>query len=169
MKKNIWILNHYATNTFFELGGRHFWFGKYLLKMGYNPVIICASTIHNKDTNIQVEGQFLLKKVLTEYGDLNYLFMKTPSYSGNGLSRIINMILFSSNLIINCRKIAEITHVPDVIIASSVHPFTLFSGIKIAKKFKIKCISEIRDLWPETIFEYKRMNKESLFARIRYS
>jgi len=30
MKKKVWILNHYATNTMLDHGGRHYWFAKYL-------------------------------------------------------------------------------------------------------------------------------------------
>ena len=49
MKKNIWIFNHYATNMYFDNGGRHYWFAKYLKQADYNPVIFCANTLHGFD------------------------------------------------------------------------------------------------------------------------
>lgn len=47
MKKRIWIWNHYATDMFFNKGGRHYWFAENLIKKGYETTIFCASTRHN--------------------------------------------------------------------------------------------------------------------------
>ena len=54
---------------------------------------------------------------------------------------------------------------PDIILASSVHPFTLVAGIKIAKKFGVPCICEVRDLWPESIVAYGALKKRSMIAK----
>ena len=35
MKRNVWILNHYATNTFFDQAGRHYWLAENLIKQDY--------------------------------------------------------------------------------------------------------------------------------------
>ncbi len=45
--RNIWIFNHYANDTFFDKGGRHFWLAKYLKESGYEPVIFCSNKLHN--------------------------------------------------------------------------------------------------------------------------
>ena len=42
---------------------------------------------------------------------------------------------------------------PDVIMATSVHPFTCVAGILIAKKYHCPCVVEIADLWPLTLVE----------------
>ncbi len=34
--KNIWIMNHYATEMFRNKAGRHYWFADKLLEKGYN-------------------------------------------------------------------------------------------------------------------------------------
>lgn len=47
MKKNIWILNHYASNG----TGRHYKFAENLIKRGYNVKLFAASTIHNSNRN----------------------------------------------------------------------------------------------------------------------
>ncbi|MEW8965925.1 glycosyltransferase, partial [Staphylococcus arlettae] len=57
---------------------------------------------------------------------------------------------------------------PDIILASSVHPLTLVAGIYIAKKFKVPCISEVRDLWPESIVAYGILKEKNLLSRIMY-
>ena len=62
MKKKIWILNHYATNMYFDKGGRHYWFAKELIKNGYEPIIICSSFMHKSSYNcVEDEKNFIIK------------------------------------------------------------------------------------------------------------
>ena len=160
--KTIWIMNHYATDTFFDRGGRHYYFAKYLIRKGYDVTIFCASTVHNTNNNIEIKHEKYKKQ---EINGINYVFVKTPSYEGNGLQRIKNMFFFYLNLFPVVKHIKE---KPDVILASSVHPLTLVAGIQIARKMKIKCICEIRDLWPESIVEYNGMSKKNPIIQILY-
>ena len=48
VKTNIWILNHYASGMYFDRGGRHYNFAKYLRRAGYAPVIFGANSKHGK-------------------------------------------------------------------------------------------------------------------------
>ena len=48
MNTNIWILNHYASDMYFDQGGRHYNFAKYLRHAGYAPVIFGANSKHGK-------------------------------------------------------------------------------------------------------------------------
>jgi glycosyltransferase involved in cell wall biosynthesis len=165
MKKNIWIWNHYATNTFKDQAGRHYWFAENLVKKGYTPTIFCASTVHNTNEKIDT-GTKLYSHEMTN--EVPYVFVDTPKYMGNGLKRIKNMISFYKNLFSVSKLYAEKHGKPDVILASSVHPLTLVAGIKIAKKFGIPCICEVRDLWPESIVAYGALKKNSLIAKVLY-
>lgn len=165
MKKNVWILNHYATNTFKDQAGRHYWFAENLIKEGYSPTIFCASTVHNSKENIDTGIQ---KYVSDKINDIPFVFVKSPDYRGNGKQRIINMLAFYKNLFPAAKEYAIKYGKPDVIIASSVHPLTLVAGIKIAKKFGVPCICEVRDLWPETIVAYGSLKKSSLLAKLLY-
>lgn len=166
MKKKIWILNHYATNMYFNEGGRHYWFAENLIKQGYVPTIFCANVRHNTDDVIDVENGKLYS---TDNKDnIPFVFVKTTEYKGNGKSRILNMVSFYKNLFSIAKKYAEEDGAPDVILASSVHPLTLVAGIKIAKKFGIPCICEVRDLWPESIVAYGSLKRNSLIAKFLY-
>lgn len=165
MKKNIWIFNHYATDTFKDLGGRHFWFAENLIRQGHQATIFCASTLHNTDENIDTASK---KYKTNEVNGIPYVFIKTPSYVGNGKQRIKNMIVFYRNLFPVAKEVAKIHGKPDVILASSVHPLTLIAGIKLAKKFGVRCVCEVRDLWPETLVVHKAIKKNSLFAKLLY-
>jgi glycosyltransferase involved in cell wall biosynthesis len=165
MKKNIWIWNHYATNMIKDKAGRHYWLAENLIVNGYNPTIFCASTLHNTDDNIDTAGKIFIQK---ESDNIPFVIVKTPQYSGNGKKRIINMISFYKNLFPTAKEYANKYGKPDVIIASSVHPLTLVAGIKIAKKFGVPCICEVRDLWPESIVAYGSLKRNSVIAKILY-
>jgi len=165
MKKNIWILNHYATNMFNDQSGRHYWFAENLIKLGYNPTIFCATTIHNTNVNINTGAD---KYITNSINNIPFVFIKSPSYFNNGRQRIINMLSFYKNIIPVTKKYAKKYGKPDVILASSVHPLTMVAGIKIAKKFGVPCICEVRDLWPESIVAYGALKRKSFIANILY-
>lgn len=75
----------------------------------------------------------------------------------------MNMFSFYFNLFKVTKKQEK---KPDIIIASSVHPLTMVAGIKIAKKLKIPCICEIRDLWPEAIFSFGKLKENSFLGKM---
>ncbi|MGI5850467.1 MAG: glycosyltransferase family 4 protein [Christensenellales bacterium] len=166
MKQNMWIWNHYATNTYIEKGGRHYWFAKYLLEKNYKPTIFCASTIHNSDESIDTQQ----KKHITNIADnIPYVFIKAPAYNGNSIKRIFNMLSFYKSLFPVSREYAKSNGKPDVILASSVHPLTLVAGIKIAKRFKVHCVCEIRDLWPESFVAYGLISRNNIIMKFLYA
>lgn len=165
MRQNVWIWNHYATNMFFDQAGRHYWFAENLLKEGYKPTIFCASTNHFSDNDIDTKRS---KYSLDSVNNIPFVFINTPEYKGNGKNRVLNMISFYRGLFKTTEMYAELNGKPDVILASSVHPLTLVAGIKIAKKFDIPCICEVRDLWPESIVAYGSLKRNSVIAKLLY-
>ncbi|AKL93657.1 glycosyl transferase, group 1 [Clostridium aceticum] len=165
MRQNVWIWNHYATNMFFDLAGRHYWFAENLIKEGYKPTIFCASTNHFSDNHIDTKRD---KFYTDSVNDIPFVFVNTPEYKGNGKKRVVNMISFYRGLFKTAKEYAELNGKPDVILASSVHPLTLVAGIKIAKKFGVPCICEVRDLWPESIVAYGSLKRNSMMAKLLY-
>lgn len=167
MKKNIWILNHYAGDMLFDKGGRHYYFAKYLKREGYDPVVFCANTRHGKKERwIETEDLWIEKKA--EEIDTPFIYIKSKLYENNGKERIMNMIQFYHNVKKASKEYAEKNGKPDIILASSAHPLTLVAGIQLAKKYHVKCICEIRDLWPESIVAYKKLKKDQLLVKLMY-
>lgn len=161
--KKIWIMNHYAADMYRDKAGRHYWFAQKLSEKGYEPVVFCANTFHNKPEQIDTGN----KKIAVKYeGTIPYIFVKTVPYTANGFSRLRNMIHFFLNLFPAARKCRKMFGKPNVILASSVHPLTMVAGNLIAKRFKIPCICEIRDLWPEAIFAYGKISEKSIFGKL---
>jgi glycosyltransferase involved in cell wall biosynthesis len=64
------------------------------------------------------------------------------------------------------RNAIEKKEEPSIIYASSPHPLALIAGIKVAKKYNVPCIVEIRDLWPETIFAFGKAKENSLVGKL---
>ena len=159
----IWLMNHYASNMYKDRAGRHYWFAAQLMKMGHEVTVFCASTYLNGEYAIELNGN---KYGISICDSIPFVFVKTITSQGNGIGRIKNMILFYKNLFPAANAFAKETGRPDIIIASSVHPLTMVAGIKIAKRMKIPCICEIRDLWPEAIFSFGKAKEKSLIGKV---
>lgn len=169
MKKKIWILNHYAGNMFFNQGGRHYWFADFLSREGYKPTVFVSNTKHNPGTEFYFDMDTLWEEHVAEQIGTPFVFVKSRTYSGNGKDRVLNMMDFYHNVIIVAKQYSKLNGCPDIIYASSVHPLTLVAGIKIAKYFCVKCICEMRDLWPEAIIAYSsKIKKTSFLAKLLY-
>lgn len=142
---------------------RHYYFAKELIKRGYKVTVFAANEVHFNDHSVDTGNKKYVEK--NDEG-APFVFIETTKYKGNGLSRVKNMVSFFLNLFPTAKDFANNRGKPDIIVGSSVHPLTCIAGIKIAKKFKIPCIVEIRDLWPETIFAFGRVKERSLLGKI---
>jgi glycosyltransferase involved in cell wall biosynthesis len=131
--------------------------------MSYRPYYLCqefqrnqlkayvigASFHHLKHTNQAQKNPLDLSCIDGQ----DFIFIKTPSYQGNGYQRVRNMFSFAWNLWRHQKKIVAMTGKPDVIIASSVHPLHFVPARRIAKKYGAKLIFEVRDLWPLSLID----------------
>lgn len=79
------------------------------------------------------------------------------SYEGNGLSRVLNMFDFP-RLIKKWIK-EESPEIPDVVFASSPHPWVIDVALYLKRKFGTKVVFEVRDLWPESLIELAGVSK----------
>ncbi|XCP86570.1 glycosyltransferase family 4 protein [Roseburia hominis] len=158
----VWLMNHYASNMFRDKAGRHYWFAQQLRERGYNVTVFCSTTLVNGEELLSTGNR---KLVVRETDGIPFVFVKTIPAQGNGIKRIENMGLFYKNLFPATKAYAAKYGKPDVILASSVHPLTMVAGIQIAKRMKIPCICEIRDLWPEAIFSFGKTTEKSFLGR----
>lgn len=168
--KNIWIFNHYAVTPDLPGGTRHFDFAKELTRRGYNITIFTSSFIHSifKNRKFDNNGTFY---IIENYEEIRFIWIKTFYYTKNNWRRAINIFSYfwkayfiGKRLPKICKKIDR----PDIIIGSSVHPFTAFIANKLAKYYKVPFIFEIRDLWPQTLIDMKMISKNSLLATVLF-
>ena len=159
----VWLMNHYASNMYRDKAGRHYWFAKWLKKLDYDVTVFCSTTLVSGEELLSIEKD---KLVVKDADGIPFVFVKTIPAQGNGVKRVENMVLFYKNLFPATKAYAAKYGIPDVILASSVHPLTMVAGIQIAKKMKVPCICEIRDLWPEAIFSFGKATEKSLIGRV---
>lgn len=159
-------MNHYAIGHLVDKGGRHYWLSENLKKDRYEPVVFGCNEKHNS------KGSYFSDDKLwqEQYSDsgVKYVPIRSTQYDGNGLDRIKNMFVFAWNLVKTGEEYAKKNGRPDIICASSVHPLTILAGEYLAHKFNVPCISEVRDLWPETLVVYDAIKKDTLFSKLLY-
>lgn len=145
-KKGIWLISQYSYPPGKSSWRRHFDLFRHFNKNKYNIDIVSGSFLHNS------ENQHILKEDekerIIEAEGIKYHILRVMSYSKR-LDRIIAMIQFFFKVIFFSKKLLKDSK-PDIIIASSPHPFNGLAGMYLAKKYKCPFIIEIRDLWPET-------------------
>ncbi|MDE7401588.1 MAG: glycosyltransferase family 4 protein, partial [Clostridia bacterium] len=166
MGKVVWIINHYALTP--AQGGlcRHYYFAKELISRGYTVRIFSSSTIHNTDINMIGKNEKCFFKDV-EYNGVTYTYLKSNGYKGNGLARIKNMLGFAYGIKKIWKKYSW--EKPDIIYTSSPDIFTAWKAEKFAKKHRLPCVVEVRDLWPLSIVEYKGFSEKNPAIRILYN
>lgn len=167
VKKKVWILNHHANDTYFDEGGRHYYLAKYLKQAGYEPVIFCSNAQHGTG-KVYFNDLKLWQEHIAEKINVPFVFIKGRPYIGNGKNRILCMLDYYRYVQCVAAEYVQKNGYPDIIIGSSVHPFAVLAAEKLAKKYGIPCICEIRDLWPESIVAVgmaSKYNPAVLFLR----
>ncbi|MGO1470061.1 MAG: glycosyltransferase family 4 protein [Tissierella sp.] len=162
-KKNIWIFHHYATPPSMNGFTRPFDFGIKLKDYNYSTTIFAASYLHFAEQNL-IEDETLY--IEEDSSGLPFVFINTPGYAGSGKKRILNMLTYFRKLFKVSKEYEKTHEKPDLIIASSPHPLTMIAGIKIAKRYGIPCICEVRDFWPEVFFMGDKLKKDSIIGKI---
>ena len=162
MRKKVWIFNHYATQAAVDLRGRHYWIARELVKLGYEPVIFCCNFEHFSAKFVNEDNPLWFEDTLP--CGAKCVYIRSNAYHNNGKQRVLNMFRFAFNL----KKVAKIyakKYVrPDVIYGSSAHPLTVIVGEKLAKKWGVPSLCEVRDLWPESIFAYYPEKRKKWYA-----
>lgn len=156
-KLNLWIFCHYAQQPPYNTMLRYHNWGKYIQNKGYHVTIVAAGTVHNTDIDV-IEKIGGVQE--TKVDGIRYLYVKTPSYKGNGIARIRNMMSFCLGI----GQFKKVKNQPDCIIECEAY---LFPFVKMQYK-KVPVICDIVDLWPLSIIEYTSISRRNLIIRFLY-
>lgn len=161
MEKVVWILNHYALEPGGAGGTRHYSLARHMRALGWVPYIIAASTELNTGRQRLEPGEGLR---LEEFDGVSFLWLRVPTYEGNGIGRIRNMLAYTMAALRGgaTRRLPA----PDVVVGSSVHPLAAWAGARLARRYRAPFIFEVRDLWPETLIDMGRLKRTGLAARL---
>jgi glycosyltransferase involved in cell wall biosynthesis len=144
----IFLINHYAGSPHLGMEFRPYYFSQEWTKLGHSVQIIAASFSHLRSQTPQITGEITEDSI----DGLNYIWLKTPPYDGNGFRRVINIFSFIIQALRYNKQLLE-NGDPNVVIASSTYPLDIFPAYYLAKKSKAKLIFEVHDLWPLTLIE----------------
>lgn len=157
----IWIFNHDAMTPYQGTLTRHYAFSKYLLEKGHDVTIFASSVVHNTDINMIKDDRLFLEQVID---GRRFVFVKTSPYQSNGFSRVRNMLDYYFNLRKTVRQYAP----PDIIYGSSPQILSIYAGVREARRLCVPCVSEVRDLWPESIVEYNGVSRMNPLIQALY-
>lgn len=146
---SFWILNHYAGNPELGMEYRHYHLARELAGRGHRPVIVGASFHHLHGHSPEVDGALTFRP----HDGIPFVWVRTPRYEGNGLRRLINVLSYSFQLFRRHSEIRRRHGEPDVVLASSPHPFVVLNMVRLAGRYRVPVLFEVRDLWPEMLVE----------------
>jgi len=158
---NIWILNHYATPPDTAGSTRHFDFSRELVKREQKLTIFASSFNHRTKKEERLGGKQIYRR--ENIKGVEFIWIRTSPYKENDWRRVVNMLSYSVGVIplgLIVRKR------PDVILASSPHPFSGLAGYILAKIKGARFIFEVRDLWPQTFVDIGGYSKKSFVVKL---
>lgn len=143
--KIIWYINPYSGGPGLSRAYRPFWLAKHWSISGFKPTVITSGYHHLFYDNRRLTGKKLVDNI-------EYSFIPSCVYSGNGVGRIINMVMFSFGLLL-FKGLEGKRQKPDVIIYSSPHLFGVFPARLLAWRYQARFILEVRDIWPMSLVQ----------------
>lgn len=151
---SVWIINHYAQEPGGPGGTRHYSLARALRHNGWSASLIAASTEHGTGRERLAAGE---RRRIEYFDDVPFLWLRTASYSGNGADRVRNMFSFT-HAALRRENLKSLT-APDVVVGSSVHPFAAWAGLRLARRYGVPFVFEVRDLWPQTLIDLGRISE----------
>ena len=156
---NILLINQHSYPPGSSNWRRHFDLFKNFSEENYNIDIICGSFVHDRKKEILNKGE---KYRLIDSEGIRYHVLSGISYKSK-IARMFSMIQFFFKVLFFSKNLKN---KPDIIYASSPHPFNGLAGMYLARKYKCTFILEIRDLWPETWVAMGATTKKSILYKV---
>jgi glycosyltransferase involved in cell wall biosynthesis len=148
------MINHYAVPPIEAGGTRHYSLAKELIARGHNVHIVAANFGHQTKTPIvDSAGSGIFERV---YDEVPFIFVNVPAYQGNSPARFKNMLSFVRQLLYS--SYFRRMEAPDVIIGSSPHPFAAWAAQRMAARWRVPFVFEVRDLWPQSLIDLGRIS-----------
>ena len=93
---------------------------------------------------------------------IRVVWLRKHHYIGNGFGRGIKML---SNVWRLLRATSALGLHPDVILGPSVPLLTGWGAMRLARKYDVPFVFEVRDVWPDALVDLGGMKKTSLVYR----
>lgn len=151
----VWYIHSSAGGPGLGSYIRPYELARHWAKLGIEGVIVSPGFHHLMESGPRSGPEVI--------GGVYYFFTRARSYAGNGIGRILAMFRLMVMVVLQSRSIAASVGWPDVIIASSPHPFGLVSALVLRKLCGARVIFEVRDIWPASILELSNATRRNPF------
>lgn len=161
---NILLINHYAGSPSLGMEFRPFYLAREWVRRGHRVRIVAASFSHVRARQPQVGKAPTIEAV----DGVEYCWLPTPPYRGNGAARLWNIWHFVWPLWRGAARLAAEFR-PDAVVASSTYPMDIWVARRIANHVRPKparLVFEIHDLWPLSPIELSGMSRWHPFAML---
>src|SRR5205823_12053650 len=88
---NILLINHYAGSVRHGMEYRPYYLAREWVRSGHRVTIVASSTSHLRNQAPVLDGRTRLDETID---GIDYVWLATPSYRGNGAARVRNMAAF---------------------------------------------------------------------------
>jgi glycosyltransferase involved in cell wall biosynthesis len=154
---NILLINHYAGGPAHGMEYRPFYLAREWVRLGHRVQIVAATYSHVRTRQPEAGDEVI--------DGIAYRWLATPSYQGNGVGRVKNIVAFLRQVWADAPRLAR-EFKPDVVIASSTYPMDIWAARRIAKLARAKLVFEVHDLWPLSPIELSGMSPWHPFALV---
>ena len=146
---NLLYLNHYAGTPALGMEYRPYYLAREWVKLGHQVTIVAADFSHVRTRQPHGGRESI--------DGIDYRWLPTPPYRGNGVGRAKNIWAFLRMLWANAAALARELR-PDAVIASSTYPLDIWPARRIAQLAGAKLVHEVHDLWPLSPIELSGMS-----------
>ncbi|MCR9012827.1 glycosyltransferase family 4 protein [Gabonibacter chumensis] len=160
-KKTVWLVSVNAQPPEHDTHLRHRKFAEMLTQKGYDVVIFGGSFLHYAKFNLINDSR---KYITPKYQNIQYVFFKVPSYSSNGIKRMLSIFLFAWRLFYYRKKFIK----PDIIVHNIHVPFDL-PVYFAAKRLKSRYVTEVWDLWPEAFVSTGLVKRSNPLLKLAFN
>ncbi len=149
----VMLLTHAGGSPSHGPNMRWYYLGQALKQYDIDVEIISASWFHKYIIPPTVNSNLEVQDI----DGLCYHWIKTAPYKRRGIRQVFNQIEFTLKCLRYARKLSR--RMPDIVVASSPHPFVVYPAISIARQANARFFYEVRDLWPALLLELGNFGK----------
>jgi glycosyltransferase involved in cell wall biosynthesis len=147
---NIWLVNHYANAPHEAGDARHFSHARELMQRGHQTRVITCNFDHLKHKHLPMTPGATWEN--TTIQGVPFTWITACPYQKNlEMRRIWNMMEFAQRVWKG--EWTDGLAAPDLVLGSTPDPFAAFAAERLAARYGVPFILEVRDLWPYVFTE----------------
>lgn len=159
---NIWLINHNAFPPSEPGGTRHYSHAAELIRRGHQAWIIACGFHHLKRRNMMAGSAGTWEHHV--FDGVPFLWISSRGYESNSLARLTNMLEFSWR--VWKADWAGGMALPDLVLGSTPDPFAALAAERLASRYRVPFVLEVRDLWPHVLTEVGGYSKLHPFVQL---